>query len=240
MRDYGRMDCDTAREALSARIDGEREPIPAARVDEHLADCDGCRQWQAEAVEQTQLLRRLAGRSQVAAVRPLEPERPARSGPSGQRWSRWALGAVGVVQLILATAQGLGAHLGVPHAAMGGHVLNESTAWSAALGVAMLAAAIRPVFAAGLTAVLVAFVAVLSVYVVGDAITGRVTAARALTHLPVAAAAVLGWLVWRCHRPQGSHPDHSALAEPGEIVLPQNATRGRRRGHLRPSDGSAA
>ena len=25
-----------AREALSARIDGEREPVPAARVDEHL------------------------------------------------------------------------------------------------------------------------------------------------------------------------------------------------------------
>ena len=39
MRDYEDMDCDVAREALSARIDGEREQIPAARVDEHLADC---------------------------------------------------------------------------------------------------------------------------------------------------------------------------------------------------------
>jgi predicted anti-sigma-YlaC factor YlaD len=232
------MECDTAREALSARIDGEREPIPAARVDEHLADCDSCRQWQADAVEQTQLLRRLAGRSQLTAVRPLEPG--PRPRPFADRWPRWALGAVGVVQLILAAAQGLGAHLGVPHAAMGGHVLNESTAWSAALGVAMVAAALRPVFAAGLTAVLVAFVVVLSVYVVGDAVTGRVTVDRALTHVPVVAAAVLGWLVWRWHRPGGSHPGESALAEPGEIVLPQNATRGRRRGHLRPSDGSAA
>lgn len=240
MRDYGHMECDTAREALSARIDGEREPIPAARVDEHLADCDSCRQWQADAVEQTQLLRRLAGRSQLTAVRPLEPEPRPQPRPFADRWPRWALGAVGVVQLILATAQGLGAHLGVPHAAMGGHVLNESTAWSAALGVAMVAAALRPVFAAGLTAVLVAFVVVLSVYVVGDAVTGRVTVDRALTHVPVVAAAVLGWLVWRWHRPGGSHPGQSALAEPGEIVLPQNATRGRRRGHLRPSDGSAA
>ncbi|MCB0946449.1 MAG: zf-HC2 domain-containing protein, partial [Mycobacterium sp.] len=39
------MDCDTAREALSARIDGEREPIPGARVDEHLAGCPACRDW---------------------------------------------------------------------------------------------------------------------------------------------------------------------------------------------------
>lgn len=234
------MDCDTAREALSARIDGEREPIPAARVDEHLIDCDSCREWQADAVEQTQLLRRLAGRSQLAAVRPLEPEPTARPGSSAQGWPRWALGVVAFVQLILAAAQGLGAHLGVGHAAMGGHVLNESTAWSAALGVAMLAAAVRPVLAAGLTAVLVAFAAVLSIYVVVDAVAGLVTVDRALTHLPVLAGAVLGWLVWRRYRPQGGRPDQTALAEPGEIVLPQNATRGRRRGHLRPSDGSAA
>ena len=57
------MDCDIAREALSARIDGEREPIPAVRLDEHLAGCESCRRWQAGAVEQTQLLRRLAGAS---------------------------------------------------------------------------------------------------------------------------------------------------------------------------------
>ena len=104
----------------------------------------------------------------------------------------------------------------------------------------MLAAAVRPVLAAGLTAVLVAFAAVLSIYVVVDAVAGLVTVDRALTHLPVLAGAVLGWLVWRRYRPQGGRPDQTALAEPGEIVLPQNATRGRRRGHLRPSDGSAA
>ena len=100
------MDCDTAREALSARIDAEREPIPAARVDEHLETCASCRDWQAAAVEQTQLLRRLAGRSQVAAVRPLpqEPARRLNSVSVSASWRRWALGGVGVVQLLLAIA----------------------------------------------------------------------------------------------------------------------------------------
>lgn len=240
MRDYEDMDCDVAREALSARIDGEREQIPAARVDEHLADCGSCRQWQADAVEQTQLFRRLAGRSQLSAVRPRTGPVPERHRSLSMSWQRWALGAVGVIQLVLAVAQGLGVHLGIPHAAMGGHVLNESTAWSAALGVVMVAAAVRPPVAGGLMWVLGAFAAVLSVYVVADAVAGQVTADRILTHLPVVVAAVLAWLVWRSDHADGHRPDHTALTQDDEIVLPQNASRGRRRGHLRPSDGSAA
>lgn len=240
MRDYEDMDCDVAREALSARIDGEREQIPAARVDEHLADCGSCRQWQADAVEQTQLLRRLAGRSQLSAVRPRTAPVPQRRRSLSMSWQRWALGAVGVIQLVLALAQGMGVHLGIPHAAMGGHVLNESTAWSAALGVVMVAAAVRPPVAGGLMWVLGAFAAVLSVYVVSDAVAGRVTADRILTHLPVLVGAVLAWLVWRPAQPDGRRPDHTAATGDDEIVLPNNASRGRRRGHLRPSDGSAA
>ena len=240
------MNCDTAREALSARIDGEREPIPAARVDEHLAGCEPCRQWQAAAVEQTQLIRRLTGRSQLAAVR-------ASSGTPAQRfrrpsvsWQRWALGAVGVIQLALAVAQGLGADLGVPHAQTGGHVLNESTAWSAALGVAMLAAAARPVMAGGLMWVLASFIAFLALYEIIDTDAGRVSIDRPLTHLPLVAGALLALLVWRRDRPGGDlQHDHAAMATTddavsADIMLPENASRGRRRGYLRSTDGSAA
>lgn len=230
------MDCGTAREALSARIDGEREPIPAARVDEHLRGCEQCRGWHAAAVEQTRLLRRLAGRTQVSAVPPQrQPERVRRLPGS---WPRWALGAVGVTQLTLAVAQGLGADLGVPHAAAAGHVLNESTAWSAALGVAMLAAAFRPTVAAGLAWVLVAFSGFLVLYEVVDADAHRVSLDRPLTHLPVVAAAVLALLVRRRNRTEGPHPDRTAVS--ADITLPGNASRGRRRGHLRSTDGSAA
>lgn len=234
------MDCDTAREALSARIDGEREPIPAARVDEHLLGCDSCRQWQAAAVEQTQLMRRLAGRSQLSAVRSAPDRQPPRMRGPSVSWPRWALGAVGVVQLGLAIAQGLGAHLGVPHAATAGHVLNESTAWSAALGVVMIAAAVRPVVAGGLTWVLGAFAAFLMLYEITDTEAGRVTIDRPLTHLPVVVGTVLALLVWRRDHGQGTHRDPTAAAVTDDIVLPDNASRGRRRGHLRSTDGSAA
>lgn len=232
------MDCDIAREALSARIDGEREPIPAARVDEHLARCEPCRDWHAAAVEQTQFLRRTAGRSQVAAVR--EPAaRPTRRRESPPiSWRRWALGAVGVVQLALAAAQGLGADLGIPHAASAGHVLNESTAWSAALGVVMIAAAFRPVMAGGLTWVLATFAAFLVGYEVVDTGGSGATVDRPLTHLPVLVGAVLALLVWRRDRASsGPGPDRSAA---DDIELPENASRGRRRSHLRSADGSAA
>lgn len=44
------VDCDTSREALSARIDGEAEP---ASPDEHLRTCAECREWYAAATALT-------------------------------------------------------------------------------------------------------------------------------------------------------------------------------------------
>lgn len=235
------MDCDTAREALSARIDGEREQIPAARVDEHLAGCQPCRDWQAAAVEQTQALRRLAGRSQVAAVRTPVNNPHDRLDALVQTWPRWSLGAVGLTQLALAVMQGLGAHLGGLQSAAAGHVLNESTAWSAALGVVMIATAVRPTLASGLAWVLAIFAAVLVIYEFDDAIAGQVGLERGLTHLPVIAGALLAFLVSRRNRPAGGpQPGRTGMAVPDDIVLPENASRGRRRGHLRSTDGSAA
>ena len=223
------MDCDIARESLSARIDGEREPAPAAQVDEHLAGCEPCRQWQAAAIERTQVLRRLAGRSQVAAVR-APTRQPDRWDVLAQTWPRWSLGAVGVTQLALAISQGLGAGLGVP--ADAGHVLNETTAWSAALGVVMIATALRPALAGGLAWVLAAFTALLVIYEFDDAIGGHVGLERGLTHLPVVAGTVLAFLVWRSTRPTDGPLD--------DITLPDNTSGGSRRDHLRSADDSAA
>ncbi len=243
------MDCDVAREALSARIDGEREPVPAARVDEHLATCADCRSWYARAVEQTQQLRRLAGRSQVAAVaappaRPTPPPARRRLPAAAASWRRATLGAVGVLQLALAVAQALGAPIGTSagahHMTMSGHLLNESTAWSAALGAVMVAAAVRPTAAAGLAGVLSVFTAILSGYVVSDAVSGAVSAGRILSHLPVLAGTVLAVLVWRDTRAPGPEPRSDAVPATEDLVLPDNAARGRRRGHLYPTDGSAA
>lgn len=242
-----------AREALSARLDGEREPVPSARVDEHLDGCAACRAWFDQVVSQARGLNRLIqSRPVIAAPGPLKIEAIERVPPlrrarrTAMSWRRWALLFVGVAQFALAMVQGLGLSVGLGHDhgmhggnhLRGNHLLNESTAWSVALGVIMVGAALWPSAAAGLAGVLGVFVGVLTVYIVVDALSGAVTVARILTHLPVVIGAVLAILVWRGDSAPSRAPDGVA-AEP-EIVLPQNASRGRRRGHLWPTDGSAA
>jgi predicted anti-sigma-YlaC factor YlaD len=156
-------------------------------------------------------------------------------------WQRWALLCVGIAQIVLAAVQGVGLSVGLTHdhgMSAGSHLLNESTSWSIALGVAMVVAALRPGAAAGLAGVLTVFVGVLAVYVVVDALSGAVTTARMLTHMPVVIGAVLAIMVWRSSSAPRPTPD--GIADEPDIVLPQNASRGRRRGHLWPTDGSAA
>ncbi|MEE6177664.1 zf-HC2 domain-containing protein [Mycobacterium sp. 050134] len=236
------MDCDVAREALSARLDGEREPVPSARVDEHVGQCGECRSWFERVGVQTRSLRRLVESRPV--ITPLVPLGDAWAPPRRRRkmtWQRWALLCVGIAQVGLASVQGLGLGVGLANdhgMRSGGHLLNESTAWSIALGVAMVGAALWPGAAAGLAGVLTVFVGVLTVYVSVDALSGTVTITRMLTHVPVVVGAALAILVWRGKTEPRPAPDN-AEPEPG-IVLPQNASRGRRRGHLWPTDGSAA
>jgi predicted anti-sigma-YlaC factor YlaD len=156
-------------------------------------------------------------------------------------WQRWGLFCVGIAQIVLGTVQGLGLSVGLTRdhgMDSGNHLLNESTSWSIALGVVMVGAALWPGAAAGLAAVLTAFVGVLTVYVVVDVLSGAVTVARITTHLPVVIGAVLAIMVWRSS--SGTQPTPGGIAAESDIVLPQNASRGRRRGHLWPTDGSAA
>jgi predicted anti-sigma-YlaC factor YlaD len=236
------MDCEVAREALSARLDGEREPVPSARVDEHLGECAECRTWFDQVAEQARLLRRLAqSRPTITPLAPLriDPVTPRRR--SRMSWQRWALLGVALVQIVLAAAQALGLSVGLAHqhaSSSGDHLLNESTSFSIALGAAMIGAALWPRAAAGLAGVLTAYVGVLTVYVVLDALSGTVTVMRILTHVPLAIGAVLAVMVWRSDDTPAPKP--STVQTDAEIMLPQNASRGRRRGHLWPTDGSAA
>ncbi|MCV7199175.1 zf-HC2 domain-containing protein [Mycobacterium angelicum] len=236
------MDCEVAREALSARLDGEREPVPSARVDEHVQQCADCRDWFDQAADQARSLRRLVeSRAVITALGPVGIGRVPSRRRVRMSWSRWALLGVGVVQLVLAVVQGLGLRVGLAHghpAGSASHLLNESTSWSVALAVVMIGAALWPRAAAGLAGVLTVFVGVLSVYVVVDALSGAVSAMRILTHVPVLIGAVLAIAVWRSV--SAPRPPLDGVAEDPDIVLPPNASRGRRRGHLWPTDGSAA
>lgn len=236
------VDCDVAREALSARIDGEREQVPSSRVDEHLDGCDLCTAWYRNAREQSGLLRGLVSGS---ALDRHSGRIEAVAAPSGRRTillgARCTLAAMGVIQLAVAVAQVLGVDFGLiaSHhgAASGAHLLNESTAWSAALGIAFLATAIRPLLASGVACVAGVYAGVLIYYVVVDTLSGQVTAARVVSHLPVLLGALLALVIWEAGRPgeregRGARTNQSANEPP--------SLSDRRRGQPRAGDGSAA
>ncbi|MEQ0561191.1 hypothetical protein ABJI51_19060 [Amycolatopsis sp. NEAU-NG30] len=200
------MKCEQCREALSARLDGEAEPVSP---DGHLAGCAACQEWFAGA----QRLRR------AMLLRPAPPvpdlteailERtPA---PSGEGWGlRIALAVVAIGQLGLAFAQLLGtagAH-GVAH------LDHESGAWNLAVGIGLLAAVARPKTAAGQLPLLTGFVGVLLVLSAGDLAAGQVTLSRLATHLLVVLGLALLYAVHRHHHRDRGTPLPAATADDG-------------------------
>lgn len=243
------------RTALSARIDGERETVPAARVDEHLERCGACCAWYAVAVEQTARLRGTAPDVPDltdAIFAAAELERPRRSLRWLWRNSRWGarvsltrvlLGLLGIVQSGLALGQLAGLDFGMSHqhgAEMTRHLLNESTAWSLAIGVGFVYCAVRPRATAGVLPVLGVLVGALTFFVIGDLAEGVVPVARVLSHSVLVAALVLVAVVHRSTRSDTSPPTRDSLVEPTELVLPPGARFGRRTGHLRATQDPAA
>jgi predicted anti-sigma-YlaC factor YlaD len=169
------VDCETCREALSARLDGEAEPVPP---DEHLRACVTCQDWLCGAEELTRVLRvrtATAVPDLSAAILDRVTIDPPGWGP------RVALGAVAAAQVGLALSQALGvAHTVDSHGAA--HLFNESTAWNLALGVGLLWASLRPRAAAGMIPVLTAFVLALVAYSTYDLLTQAAPVVRVATH----------------------------------------------------------
>jgi len=193
--------CVTCREALSARLDGETEPVPPEVVDRHVAGCAACRSWLAgaERLHRTMLLRPAPPVPDLTAV--ILERTPA---PPSEGWTaRIALAVVAIAQLGLAFAQLLGVE---DHAAghgsesLIGHLSHESSAWNLAVGVGLGWAAVRTKAAAGQLPALTGFVALLLALSAGDLVTGQVTAGRVLTHGLVVAGLLLLYVVNRQHR----------------------------------------
>jgi RNA polymerase sigma-70 factor, ECF subfamily len=246
VRNDAGMRCDVAREALSARLDGERPQVLAQQVDAHLESCGRCRSWLIGAAVQT---RRLAsfepgkGPDLVDKIMASVSEGSAAPHPRWMRglrshYRRWGLIAVGVFQVAIAAAQISGINFGMVsahvHGAMSGeHLLHESTAWLLALGAAMIAAGIWPVTAIGVAAIAGAYSVALVGYVAADALSGQVTAARVASHVPVLLGLVFALLVARertgTRRPRAADSDPDIPA-----AQPTGGSPARRRGHLWP------
>ncbi|WP_433658354.1 zf-HC2 domain-containing protein [Nocardia sp. CA-128927] len=247
------MECKVCRTALSARIDGERETVPAARVDEHLEQCAECCSWYVAAVETSKLLRGASSYAPdltdaIFAAAELERPQPsplarlrAAVPTSRTALARVLLGVLGVLQCVLALAQLAGLDFGMSHhhaAEMTRHLLNESTAWSLAIGVGFIYCALRPHAAAGVLPVLGALVAALSAFVVSDLYSGVVPISRVLSHGLLVVALVLVVVVHRTRRPETSPPTSDRV--PTDLVLPPGAQLGRRTRHLRSTQDPAA
>lgn len=215
------MECGTCTEALSARLDGEAEPVAAAEVDEHLAVCPKCQAWYADASLLTRRVR----------VRPVTPTPDlvgavlAETGPRRRPIVRLALGAIGLVQLLLAVAQlfGVDVHAHNAGETLTGHLINEGAAWNLALGLAMLAAAWQPKRAIGLLPAVAVFVGALAVFSLVDVATTGVPGTRLLSHIPLLAGVALLYLVQRQHKrdrdpspPARQYDDFEHATEPAD------------------------
>ncbi|MEU4804178.1 zf-HC2 domain-containing protein [Actinosynnema sp. NPDC023587] len=236
------MDCDTCREALSARLDGEPGPGPADDTDAHLDGCAACRAWQDDAAALTRSLRLRPATvtpdlvdAVLAAAPPVAPTRGW--------YPRAGLAGVAVAQVTLGLGQVLGsgpeggtAGHGI-HGASGSHLFNESTAWNLALGLGLLWTALRPRATTGMLPVVAGFVVVLGAFSVQDLVTGEATVQRVTSHAVLVLGLVLLVVVHRGRR----DPDGGRVAEPlpdspdlrGGVEDPPRATP-RPRPRLRP------
>jgi predicted anti-sigma-YlaC factor YlaD len=180
------VDCQTCREAISARLDGEAEPVPAAQTDEHLHACSECRAWQERAAELSRSLRVRQAPPVPDLVGSIMAKAPVLDDRRG-RWPRLLLGGIAVAQTGLAFSQvvGIGTaddhlqHSGMPAAS---HFFNESTAWNLALGIGLFWAAVRPRATTGLIPVVGGFVVILLGYSTHDLITGTAPVLRVVSH----------------------------------------------------------
>jgi RNA polymerase sigma-70 factor, ECF subfamily len=253
MRNDARMRCDVAREALSARLDGERPQVLAQQVDAHLASCGSCRAWLIGAAVQTRKLASTEpGQGPDLVEKILANVGEKSTAPHGRwmqalrsRYRRCGLIAVGVFQVAIAAAQISGIDFGMVsahmHGAMSGeHLMHESTAWLLALGLAMIAAGIWPITAIGVAAITGVFSVALLSYVVVDAFAGEVTAARIASHVPVLLGLVFAVLVARERAGARKPRAAAAEADAGDPAQSADVRSGRRRGHLWPINRSTA
>lgn len=190
------MDCDTAREALSARIDGEEEGGRVAALDGHLRSCAACRVWEDRGRQALRATRvHLAEpvpdlTAAILAAAPSLTPRPRRAAADAEVLVlRLGLVMMAALQVIVALPEllvGTGGDAGVAH------VLREQGAWQFGLAAGFLYAAFRPATGYALLPFVSVLAFVLTVTTVVDLVAGRTNALDEVAHLlPLAGAAVL-------------------------------------------------
>jgi predicted anti-sigma-YlaC factor YlaD len=211
------MDCDRAREAISAGIDDEDPGLPGPDLEAHLASCASCRSWQQRAYPVTRRAR-LGG---AFLDHDLAPRVLAAVPATGPRWRRQPVrrGAL----LILALAQlaiAVPMLLGRDHDA-GVHAAHELGSFNLALACAFAAGVIRPKLSAGLAWPSGVAALGLAVTAIADLFSGQAIGADEAQHLVAVAGAAL--LAWQARTPDATGAGLAAMASPS-AARPRLAT----------------
>ena len=185
------MECERAREAVSALIDGEDPGVPAGALEAHLADCAACRGWRQRAHVMTRRARLggsfldhdLSGQV-LAAIPPAPARQRLRLG------LRAALLAVAAGQLAVTVPLLMLGH----DQDAGTHAAHELGSFDLALAIAFAVGAIRPALSAGLAWTCAIAAGGLAGTAIADLIGGQAIGADEAQHLiAVAGAALLIW-----------------------------------------------
>jgi predicted anti-sigma-YlaC factor YlaD len=194
------MNCNTARNAISARLDGENLGTDPAALDEHLQRCPACRAFARDAAA----MHRDARMSRAPAVPDLTAPilaaigAEARPHAGHERALRVTLAIVGLVQLVAAVpALVLGDDPGLPV-----HAARHVGSFDLALAVGFLFAAWRPSRLPGLLPVVTALVACLVGTSVLDLLGGRTAALSETQHVLAVVGVAAAWLLVHPLRPR--------------------------------------
>jgi len=184
--DYPDVQCDDAREAISAGLDGEDSAVDAARVEEHLARCPGCRSWRETAHAHTRLVRLRAAEPPWHPTQVLLSAVPLVAGSRRRRLSILLLRA-GLLSLAAAQVAFV-----VPAWLFGSHdAARDVGAFDLAMATGFLLAAWRPDRSRGMTVIVGTAALLLLATAVVETASGRTGAFSEAPHL----AAAVGWVL---------------------------------------------
>ena len=185
-----------AREAISARIDGEEPGLPDDVLDAHLASCAACQGWQQRAHGVTRRVR-LGG---SFLDRDLSPQVLAAFPPAAARLRRLlvqraGLAALAVAQLAITVPLLIFGH----DQDAGAHAAHELGSFDLALAIAFAVGAARPALSAGLAWPCGIAAAGLAGTAIADLIGGQTVGADEAQHLiALFGAALLFWQARTC------------------------------------------
>jgi predicted anti-sigma-YlaC factor YlaD len=176
--------CEQTRDHLSAALDGaataDRDADDAEYAERHLAECEACSAWWERVRALSRLTRTAAwvptpglGEAAMTAILAAAPRRPSRLA----NVLRIALFCVGLAQFLLGVSQ-----IGDLGASEHGHLWHESASWNVAVGAALAWLAWRRTRPGGLLPVMTAFVGVLTLLTINDALIATVEFSRILSH----------------------------------------------------------